>query len=153
MVKATNLKLIGTSIIMLLLTLSCEHEENEPQISSYNSSESHKSGQNCMSCHKSGGSGEGWFTVAGTVYDKQKTAIYLNATVKLFTKTNNTLSEVATIEVDKKGNFYSTDLLNFSNGLYTSVEGSTDTIFMISPIRSGQCNSCHGVSTDKIWIE
>ena len=34
-----------------------------------------------MSCHKSGGAGEGWFTIAGTVYDGTKNATYPNATV------------------------------------------------------------------------
>src|SRR6478735_2875906 len=29
---------------------------------------SHNAGQDCMSCHKSGGGGKGIFTVAGTVY-------------------------------------------------------------------------------------
>jgi hypothetical protein len=53
--------------------------------------------------------------------------------------------------VDAFGNFYTTENIDFGNGLYASVEGNSSTKNMVSSITTGQCNSCHGISTDKIW--
>ena len=57
------------------------------------------------------------------------------------------------IQVDGKGNFYTTETIDFGEGLYTLAEGNTNTEHMNSKITSGQCNSCHGISTDRIWIK
>lgn len=143
-------------ISTLLLFESCEKEEdegNEEMISSYNETESHNMGQDCMICHKQGGDGEGWFVVAGTVYDSLKTSTYPNSTVKLFSGPNGTGNLVATIEVDGLGNFYSTNNIDFSSGLFTSVSGNTATEHMNSSITTGNCNSCHGESVDRIWAK
>ncbi|MBW6490622.1 MAG: hypothetical protein K0B15_05430 [Lentimicrobium sp.] len=59
-----------------------------------------------MSCHKSGGTGEGWFTVAGSVYDSTYASGFPNATVRLYTGPNGTGTLKATIQVDNYGNFY-----------------------------------------------
>lgn len=141
---------------MLILFSSCESEDdegNEEMVSNYDGTESHKMGQNCMSCHRSGGEGEGWFSVAGTVYDSEKTAIYPNATIKMYDTPNETGVLIGTIEVDGLGNFYTTNNIDYGNGLYVSVSGDTSTEFMINPVTSGQCNSCHGSSTDRIWTK
>ncbi len=130
---------------------SCSKGKNETKISNYNDTESHKAGRNCMNCHYDGGSGEGWFTIAGTVYDSLKNSPYPNATIRLYSGPNGTGSLMGTIEVDGLGNFYTTNQINFENGLYVSVSGNTTTKNMITPINSGQCNSCHGESTDRIW--
>lgn len=106
-----------------------------------------------MSCHTSGGSGEGWFNIAGTVYDSLKTSTLPNATVRLYTGLNGTGSLKITVEVDALGNFYTTENIEFGGGLYTSVEGNSDIKYMHPVITTGQCNSCHGVSTDPIWTE
>jgi hypothetical protein len=121
--------------------------------SSYNDNESHNAGQNCMSCHHSGGKGEGTFTVAGTVYNSSGAAVSPNATVKLYTGPGGTGSLVKTIEVDGKGNFYTTGNTDFGSGLYVTVTGSSGNISkMNSSVTSGQCNSCHGSSTGKITV-
>ena len=133
--------------------ISCENGENETLISSYNSTESHNAGQNCMSCHRSGGSGDGWFTVAGTVYDSAQTSTYPNATVRLYTQANGAGTVKAVVQVDGYGNFYTTEPVDFEGGLYTSAEGSSDIKYMNSAITTGDCNSCHGVSTDRIWTK
>jgi hypothetical protein len=104
-----------------------------------------------MNCHKQGGEGEGWFNVAGTVYDSLKTATLPNATVNLYTGPNGTGTLKYTILVDGKGNFYTTNYIDFTGGLYPSVQGTNSTHYMSSTISMGQCNSCHGVSTDKLW--
>ena len=128
-----------------------ENEGNETKISSHNDDESHNMGQNCMNCHHSGGDGEGWFILAGTAYDSLKTSTYPNVTVKLYTGPNGTGDLKHTIKGDAKGNFYTTETIDFSSGLYPAVTGANGTKFMSTPTTSGACNSCHGASTDKIW--
>lgn len=132
---------------------ACNHadEGNKKMVSKNFESESHNMGQNCMNCHKSGGEGEGWFNVAGTVYDSTKTNTYPNGTVKLYTGPNGTGNLVATIAVDNLGNFYTTESVSFGSGLYPAVQGKNTVQYMGSATSTGQCNSCHGVSTDKLW--
>ena len=55
------------------------------------------------------------------------------------------------INGDAKGNFYTTETIDFGSGLYPVLQGNNSTNKMSSSITTGQCNSCHGVSTDKIW--
>ncbi|HEY3389006.1 MAG TPA: hypothetical protein VGK38_05505 [Prolixibacteraceae bacterium] len=154
--KQSKLKtiLILASSLFVITLQSCSKEsdgENESKISSHGANDSHNMGQNCMGCHSQGGSGSGWFVVAGTVYNSAKTITYPNATVKLYTGANGTGTLKYTIQGDAKGNFYTTENIDFGSGLYPSVQGSTGTQNMSTAITMGQCNSCHGVSTDKIW--
>ena len=128
-----------------------ENQENESKISSHNSMESHNNGLDCVSCHKSGGTGEGWFNVAGSVYDSTKTKFLANSTVKLYTQANGGGTLKSTIEVDGKGNFYSTANIDFSNGLYPVVSGATSSNYMSTAITTGNCNSCHNNTVPKIW--
>ena len=142
------------SMASAMLIQSCESEGGDQvKISQYNGDESHNKGQNCMNCHKSGGEGEGWFNAAGTVYNAAFTASNPNTTVKLYTGPNGTGSLVKIIEVDGQGNFFTTEDIDFGQGLYAAVQGATTTKYMGTTAASGQCNSCHGVSTDKIWTE
>jgi cytochrome c553 len=154
------IKLFGFLVFSLVLAVSCEKENeneneggNETKTSTANSSESHNMGQNCMNCHKQGGQGEGWFTVAGTVYDTSTTKVYPGATIKLFTGPNGTGTLKYTLPVDKLGNFYTTNSVDFISGLYPAVTGSNATRYMSSTISNGQCNSCHGSSTSKITAQ
>lgn len=155
--KIKTLITIAIIISPIIFFISCEEDElgeNEIKISRYNDDESHKNGQNCMNCHTSGGGGEGWFTIAGSVYDSLKLNPYPNATIRLFEGPNDSGALIKTIEVDGKGNFYTTESVDFDKGLYTSLTDNSGNVkFMKSSISTGQCNSCHGVSTDKIWIE
>ncbi len=152
-----HLLLASTLFVVTLavnLLKSCEKEnENETKISTFNSVESHHSGQNCMDCHVSGNSGEGWFTVAGTVYDNTLNVTYPNALVELYTGPNSTGTLITTIEVDALGNFYTTKSVDLKEGLYPTVVGNSESTVMAGAITTGQCNQCHGVSTDKIWIQ
>ncbi len=139
----------------VLLFQSCENEgiePNEQKISVYGGTESHNTGQSCMACHVQGGSGEGWFNVAGTVYDSLKTNPYPNATIKLFTEPGGAGTLAYTIQVDALGNFYTTESIEFGGGLYVSTQGSQSTKHMQSIVTNGDCNSCHGNSVDKIWV-
>ena len=105
-----------------------------------------------MTCHKSGGGGEGWFTVAGTVYDDTKTAIYPNATVRFYSGPDGTGNLEATVEVDQLGNFYTTESIDFGSGLYVLVQGNELTNYMNSSVNDGKCNSCHQTNNDRIWV-
>jgi hypothetical protein len=150
-----KLKLITTiTIAFAILTQSCEKEgENETKISYFDENESHKEGENCMECHKVGGIGEGWFTLAGTVYDNQQSNTLKNATIKLYTEADGAGILKYSLQGDALGNFYTTEAIDFGSGLYTSVEGNTTVNHMTSMVIGGQCNSCHGTSTAKIWTE
>jgi hypothetical protein len=149
---------ISSFLMFALLIYSCkkenvESEQNEIKVSSSNSMESHNNGMDCISCHQKGSSGEGWFEVAGSVYDSTKTNFFPNATVKLYTQPNGYGSLIKTIEVDGKGNFYSTANIDFSGGLYPSVSSQTSTLFMSTSTNTGNCNSCHNVTQSKIWMK
>lgn len=142
-------------LFILLLTTSCEKENDgdEVVISSFSSDESHNNGDNCMNCHVSGEDGEGWFIVAGSVFDSTKINPYPNAEVLLYTGPNGTGNLIKTIEVDLLGNFYTTEDVSFADGLYTSVISTEgEETFMNTMITSGQCNACHGVSAERIAV-
>lgn len=149
--------IIFTSLVgvfALSIFASCgKNKNNETKISAYNDTESHNMGQNCMSCHLQGGSGEGWFNVAATVYDSLQISPYPNTTVKLYTGPNGTGTLKYTIEVDGNGNFYTTEDVDFSTGLYPVVASNSGTNYMSTPIYMGNCVSCHGSSTSKIWAQ
>lgn len=154
--KIVAIKTIGIFFILAVVFVSCDKDSdgNETMISRHYDNESHKDGQDCMSCHQSGGRGDGWFVVAGTVYDAALSDPNPNGTIKLYEGPLDSGNLVRTIEVDGKGNFYTTENIDFGNGLYTSVTSSNGNVkVMNSPITDGACNSCHGSSVDRIWVE
>ncbi len=155
MTQKKSFLLVTLLSLTVLLFPSCEKEngENEKKISMYSDDESHNMGQDCMTCHKSGGEGEGWFNAAGTVYDTTQSNTLANATIRLFTEANGGGQLKYTIEVDAKGNFYTTEDVNFGDGLFPSVKGPTGAKFMSTSVKTGACNSCHGATTDKLWGE
>ncbi|MDZ7604568.1 MAG: hypothetical protein U5K79_03050 [Cyclobacteriaceae bacterium] len=149
-----SLRSIITMFAMIAGLIACSEENEDEQLVSINgSTESHKAGEACMNCHKSGGSGEGIFVVGGTIYNSGKTAVYPNATIRLYTGPNATGSLKSMIEVDGKGNFYTTESTDFGTGLYVAVEGNSGTNHMISMITNGNCNQCHDATSNRIWTE
>jgi len=140
--------------ILLLLFISCEKENgNEVKISHFNEIKSHNMGKNCMNCHTSGGEGEGWFTLAGTVYDSLQQSIAKNVVIQLFDDINGSGNPVLKLEGDANGNFYTTENIDFANGLYPSVTFNSNTLYMSSAVTTGHCNSCHGMNTAKLWVK
>ncbi len=137
-----------------LFTMSCEKKNescSESNISKAGGDDSHNMGMNCMQCHTSGGEGEGCFNVAGTVYNQAQTATVSSGTVKFYTGPNGTGSLVKSIAIDSKGNFHTTEAVDVSN-LYPAITGPSGTTqYMSTKPPTGACNSCHGVSTDKLW--
>ena len=155
MMKRMN-RLFFIAFIGGLVTLvSCKkswacHEEN---ISSAGGDDSHNQGQNCMQCHNSTGEGEGCFNVAGTLYQSDLLNTQNGGKVELFTEANGGGTLKYTIDIDSKGNFYSTAAIDFQ-GLYPKITSLTGaTIAMNSSLSSGACNSCHGASTIKLGLD
>lgn len=149
------LSIVMITAATLAVLQSCDDSkqgECTNKISQSGDDESHRNGENCMSCHVAGGSGEGCFIVAGSVYDNTQTNPVNSGTVNLHTGPNGTGSLIATIQVDSKGNFYTTDQVNFGAGVYPSYTNTSgQTNYMGSSIATGQCGSCHNVITGKIF--
>jgi len=140
---------------LILVFSGCKKEDennNTALISAHNETESHKNGEACQSCHSAAGSGKGWFGVAGSVYKQDLSAISPNGTIYLYTGAGGTGNLFATIEVDGRGNFFTTALSIPASGVYAEVKGpSGDTKKMAMLVTSGNCNGCHGTGTEKIW--
>lgn len=134
--------------------VSCNND-NGSAISARNNT-SHRIGQNCLSCHTSGGSATA-MTVAGTIFKSGGTTGNPNATVRLYAHNSNTV--VATLVTDKCGNFYTTAKVDglfvqggpLVNGVDVVVEDSFGGLHtMPGLITSGGCNGCHGATNGKI---
>lgn len=152
-----NVIAIITGSLLFFIFYSCESTNSgtgsSDIVSVFNSNASHRAGENCMNCHDSNGSGDGVFSVAGTVYNESLSSPLPNSTVRIYSSMDENADPLYVIEVDAKGNFYTTENISFGDGLYTSVQGSNAEIFMESAITNGSCNSCHGVTTDRIRVE
>ena len=125
------------------------------EISSYNAHESKKMTGNCMGCHSpNGGAGAGCFRVGGTAFDSIKgDSAVQNSIVRLYTQPLGGGELVATLQVDKSGNFYTTSPVSFANGLYPAITSSTGTRYMPSAALTGACNSCHGTINANLWAD
>ena len=141
----------------LMFYTSCHKEgENVSAISVNGGTKSHNNGTDCMTCHKKSGkgAGAGWFVIAGSVYKPDQITANPNTTIHLYTAQNGGGVEVAKIQVDAYGNFYTTDGLDFGNGLYPAVEGASGAIsYMNSFTSTGDCNGCHvsGSQTGRVF--
>ncbi len=149
--KTRGKKVIISLLAGVFLFAGCEtDDENKTLISRFNSDNSHKTGENCMVCHKAGASGKGWFTIAGSVYKSDRETPYAGSVINFYSEPNGAGLLRYTLEVDKKGNFYTTEPLNFQ-GLYVSAKGGDNQVFMAQPVANGACNSCHNNRSVRIW--
>ena len=147
-----SLSTVAFTLFSIVL-FSCERESegsNETNISRHDDDESHYNGHDCMNCHYRVGEGEGWFTLAGTAVDN-----FRNSTVILSTGPKATGTIVKNIEVDLLGNFYTTEPIDYGDGLYVAVESQNGEMEeMDGKIYSGSCNTCHdGNHEDPIEVE
>jgi hypothetical protein len=143
--------LISVSTVLTITSCKKKSKCNEIKISFSGSDESHNFGQNCLQCHKSGGEGEGCFTVAGSVSNSSLTSPLSSGTVSFYSAPNGGGTLMQTVEIDAKGNFHTTDAFEIS-GLYPAITGSNGiTHYMSSSPSTGACNSCHGSSTTKLF--
>jgi mono/diheme cytochrome c family protein len=125
--------------------------------SRHGDNKSHFEGSTCISCHMPGGSAKEAFSVCGSVYDEVRLKVQPGAVVKLYTQPKAQGKLVATLNTDNKGNFYTTQKIDLSKGVYATLLGTPgvkeDTKHMPHRIFNGDCNSCHGVFTETLGID
>ncbi|MGA3013769.1 MAG: hypothetical protein ABSD71_07010 [Bacteroidales bacterium] len=141
-------------VIAFIVLSSCSKEKAGQGImtSAYGDTSSHDVGTACLSCHNSGGSNSYWWSFAGTVYEPNESDLNPNGTIYLFTSVNGTGTLIAVLPIDAKGNFYTSNLVSFSSGLYPGVKSASgETRYMQSSTKSGDCNSCH-ISLKRIIV-
>ena len=151
------LLLIPTLVVVTFIVSAFTMAEETSLISKPNMKKSHEFGTDCMSCHKKGGAAKSIFMVSGSVLDEARSKIYKNPVIKLYTERKGQGELVGTILGDALGNFYSTENIDFSIGLYPTLvgtEGVAEPIkHMSRPIFSGSCNSCHCTREEKLGID
>lgn len=86
-------------------------------------------------------------------YDSTLMQVISNSTVRLYDGLHSTGVLLATIEVDSLGNFYTTEVLDFGNGLHKEVEGVKIAARMGSLIPLGAYSSCLALITNRIWSQ
>jgi hypothetical protein len=147
---------------LMLLESSCSKfklEDHETEISKFGDDESHYHGRICMDCHAAGGSGEGRFTVAGSIERNAG-----NSLIELYEYKDG--QKLLSVEVDGRGNYFTTEPIDFSNGLVVAVRSPTGDVEWMDEneddhpdvgsngeIYSGSCNTCHGVTTEMVEAE
>jgi cytochrome c553 len=150
-----------STIILILGINACKHTTldnlnltENGNYSTSNSDESRRMSGDCMKCHGAGGSVGDNMTLGGSVYKDNGTGLYPNTKIYLYSGPNGTGQLLKTIEVDGVGNFYSSAKYNFNLALFPVVEGKNGAKrYMGTALTNGSCNSCHGVSTDKITAD
>jgi hypothetical protein len=145
---------ISLLIAVCLCFYSCRTDNKSIVAISTANTQSHNVGQDCMSCHGKNGEAKsnGWFVVAGTVFQADKQTPNPNAIVTLYSQAHGVGNVVHTIQADANGNFYTTEPIDFGAGLYPVVQSSGGAVqYMNNLIRVGSCNGCHnGANTDRI---
>jgi cytochrome c553 len=149
------------TLVVLGLTLfvySCSHyDQVQANLTESKSGddESHNSGKDCGSCHNKNGSEAvregGWWTVSGTVY-ASGSSVQRNATIELWEKPNKQGKLIKRLVTDDKGNFYTNQFLNLTNGAYPVIIVGSNSKQMNVAFTGGSCNSCHGVSRSTLEI-
>ena len=149
----TKLFFIITLVVSGMVSITACQKEGEKKSSNDGESRSHNSGRNCLGCHRKGGSGSGIFNVGGTVYDSLRTAVNGGCAVKICTEANGGGTELLSLNTDEKGNFYTTAAVDFSVPRHVYIIGKTGKKkYMGSTITTGACNSCHGSTVMKAWV-
>ncbi len=144
---------ITVSLVTLLFLPSCKHGKCEDGGSSSSSRSSHNAGENCRSCHHPDGPGEVCWNIGGTVYDHQGTQPVTAAQVRLFGGPQGTGGVKYQLQSDRNGNVYTSEDITFGIGLFPAVINSSgDTAFMTEAINDGACNSCHGITAERIKL-
>lgn len=135
---------------------SCNDDEGETTTKEYHSQAgdkfSHNAGQACMSCHGIDGNSEILFSTAGTIYEHDESTTADSAQILLRNERDGQGEVLLTLSSDNYGNFYTTKVINYSQGLYPHViatDGRTN--YMPSAATTGNCNGCHdGTSAPRI---
>ena len=156
MKRSTLLTYLTVCVSFSLLLYACRKDgQDVSMVSTISGTASHNNGANCMTCHRSSGkaAGAGWFVAAGSCFMPDKQSINPNAIIYLYTGQNATGDLKAKINVDALGNFYTTEPIDFGNGLYPAIQSASGNVqYMTQVTRTGACNGCHGASTDRLWV-
>ena len=154
--KNVNLVIVAL-FLAILFHAACKKELPPPPPTAFNSKHgdtiSHRNGQVCMNCHGAGGTATKSFVVSGSVYQADQTTPSVNGTLYFWSDQGGTGDLVATLEVDGKGNFYTTSSILPGSGTFPQIRGTSGDVRNM-PIRApnGYCNSCHGVTDPPIWV-
>lgn len=154
-----RIPLLAALVSALVVVASCggvddDTRPNEPNVSTNNSKRSHNAGQYCISCHRNGGDGKGWFTVAGTVYQSNEIDVAPNGIIELRTQPMGGGELLHEIEVDALGNFYTTEEIDFEPGLFpVAISAGGRTRFKSLETYEGECSSCHGVTEPRLVVD
>jgi len=151
--KATGIfPIILAIVISSLAGCNKNNGVNKTATSTHNSTLAHNMSGVCQSCHISGGSAPGWWTVAGTVYTQDLSAVSPNGTMYFYSEPDGTGNIVDSLQVDANGNFYTSSSITVA-GTYPQIKGESGNIQNMPQLcTSGNCNSCHGVVNLQIWI-
>ena len=153
MTKSVIFSLIAALVFFSFTGCKKTTSSNKTATSAHNSTSSRKMSGACLNCHTSGGNGPGWWTVADTVYTEDFSATSPNGTINFYSEPFGAGTVVATIEVDANGNFYTSKTILPAAGAYPQLVGTSGNMQdMPALCTSGDCNSCHGVTCAKIWI-
>ncbi len=148
---------LAITILGFNTIISCNGKPRlEKMVSKPDTKYSHKFGVDCMTCHNTKAT-PGLLTVAGSVLDEARELVQKNCVVKLYLVPGGKGRVVATLYSDALGNFYSCDSIDFSLGIYPTLLGTPGAKeskkHMSTPIFSGNCNGCHGISAEKLGID
>jgi hypothetical protein len=137
-----------------ILFVACKQSYKASQ---HGEAKSHKQGTLCMSCHTPGGSAKDVYLAAGTVYDEVRLKPQGKAVIKFYTEPKAQGKLVATLKADELGNFYTTEKLDFSQGLYPTLIGTPEAKenikHMNRKVFRADCNWCHGIGEESLGID
>ena len=125
---------------LVFLAPGCEDDDDD-LVSRFGDDESHRSGQDCQQCHREGGSGEGVVTVAGTVYRAAGGTPLPGALVEI--RDAEGAAVVVELQVDARGNFYTTRAVNWGEGRTIVVRDEQNSATKPFLLDVGDCNRCH----------
>jgi len=138
--------------------LSCKRNENNcgtTVVSVPFLSRSHNAGLDCAKCHVQGSTGKGCFTISGTVYQLNGIETNPNAVLNLRTQPNGGGDIRHIISTDGKGNFFTTNTINWADSLYVELfNPNGGTLYKSMPINSfeGSCNTCHNTAETRLML-
>lgn len=145
------------ALLLMLFAMGLSYCNKKYKTSKHGTMDSHRTTSECNVCHRPGGPGDGVFYVSGSVLNEARYVTQKKAVVKLYTKPKSQGELVAELYTDDMGNFYTTQKIDFTQGLYPSLYGTPgvkeDNKHMRQPVYVGNCNSCHGQSAEKLGID
>lgn len=155
-----NKKYAALLIFAAMLFWTCQHTVadltslKDTFFSRNGSNESRGMDGNCGSCHEHK-SGSQKITLGGTLFKSDKSTLYKNGgVINLFSQPGGQGTLLKTIQVDNVGNFYSNANYILSTPYYVEVVSAAgDTAYMAQSLANGSCGSCHGKTTDNIFVK